>query len=135
MKILAIDFGLKRMGLAVGNTVLRSVNPIQPINRKKLADDLNAIQNFIEEYDIQKIVIGYPLNMDGSQSEMTANVEHFANFLKKHIDIDIEFVDERLTSFEAFEMLKPIQPDLKKRKKSKDSISAMVILNSYLEQR
>lgn len=134
MKILAIDFGLKWMGFAVGNTELRTAHPIRSIIRKKLHNDLETIRDLIDEYDIRKIVVGYPLNMDGTESDMSRAVDEFVEFLKKHIDFDIQLVDERLTSFEAEEMLKPLEPDYVKRKKSKDSVSAMVILNTYLEQ-
>ncbi|MCP5103766.1 MAG: Holliday junction resolvase RuvX [bacterium] len=135
MKLLAIDFGMKRMGFAVGNTVIRTATPIEPIARKNEEMDTRYIKNLIDEYDISRIVIGYPLNMDGTKSRITEKVEHFAEQLKKEIAVEIEFADERLTSFEAEEMLKEHQQDYKKRKKVLDSISALVILRSYMESK
>jgi putative Holliday junction resolvase len=133
MKILSIDFGLKRMGFAVGDTTLRTAAPITPLKRKNKDQDIHHIKNLIPEYDIDKIIIGYPLNMDGTKSKITIQVENFAKHIKKKIHIETEFVDERLTSFEAEEVLKSYQPNHKKRKQILDSISAFIILKSYME--
>lgn len=133
MKILAIDFGMKRMGFAVGNTILKTATPIAPLVRQNEQQDIIYIQNLIDEYDIVKIIIGYPLNMDGTKSGFTHQVENFARLIKEHFTIETDFVDERLTSFEAEEMLKEFQQDYKKRKKMLDSVSALVILRSYME--
>lgn len=136
MKILAIDFGLKRIGFAVGNTFIKSATPIEQLNRKNMDFDLEFITRIIDEYDIQHIIMGHPLNMDGTPGKLAGAVENFKNFLKKRIpqDIDIELVDERLSSFEAEELLKPVQGDYKKRKKVLDSVSAMMLLKDYLEK-
>lgn len=133
MKILAIDFGTRHMGFAVGNSTSRTATPIAPLIRKNEEKDFQYINHLIDEYDISKIIIGYPLNMDGTKSETTLQVEQFAEQLKENINIETEFVDERLTSFEAHEMLKSQHPDYKKRKKILDSVSALIILRSYLE--
>lgn len=135
MKLLAIDFGLKRMGFALGNTHINTAVPIEPITRKDSKQAIEYIKNLVTEYDITGILLGYPLNMDGTKSDITEHVEHFARRLKKGIDPDIavEFVDERLSSFEAEEELKAVKPDYKKRKKVLDSISALVILRRFME--
>ena len=133
MKILAIDFGTRHMGFAVGNSTIRTATPIAPLIRKNEQEDFQYINHLIDEYDISKIIIGYPLNMDGTKSETTLQVEQFAEQLKENINIETEFVDERLTSFEAHEMLKSQHPDYKKRKKILDSVSALIILRSYVE--
>ena len=134
MKILAIDFGTRHMGFAVGNYFIRTATPIAPLVRKNEEKDFQYIKQLIDEYDISKIIIGYPLNMDGTKSETTLQVEQFARQLKENIDIETEFVDERLTSFEAHELLKSQHPDYKKRKKILDSVSALIILRTYLEK-
>jgi len=136
MKILAIDFGLKRIGFAVGNTIIRSATPLQQWDRKNPELDLGFILGLIDEYDIGRIIVGYPLNMDGTAGKIAKTVENFSHFLKKRIppEIEIELVDERLSSFEAEELLKPVQGDFKKRKKVLDSVSAMMLLKDYLEK-
>jgi putative Holliday junction resolvase len=133
MKILAIDFGTKFLGFAVGDSTIKTAAPIDPITRKNQEKDFQYIKQLIDEYDISRIIIGYPLNMDGTKSETTLQVEQFAGQLKANIDIETEFADERLTSFEAHELLKSRHPGYKKRKKILDSVSALIILRSYME--
>lgn len=136
MKILAIDFGMKRIGFAVGNTIIKSATPIEQLERKTLEFDLEQILRIIDQYDIQHIIMGLPLNMDGTPGKITGAVKNFRNYLIKRIPdgIDIELVDERLSSFEAEELLKPVHGDFRKRKKVLDSVSAMMLLNDYLEK-
>ncbi|MCU0288870.1 MAG: Holliday junction resolvase RuvX [Acidobacteria bacterium] len=131
---MAIDFGMKRMGFAVGNIILKTATPLPPLTRQNEQQDIAYIKKLIDEYDIVKIIIGYPLNMDGTKSDFSVRVEEFARLIREHFAIEIDFVDERLTSFEAEEMLKEFQQDYKKRKKILDSISALVILRSYMEK-
>lgn len=135
MKILAIDFGQRRMGFAIGDTSIKTAVPIKQINRKNLKLDINHIKDIIYEYDIERIIIGYPLNMDGTKSQITEKVENFSKLLRKKTpEINIEFIDERLTSFEAEEMLKLHKPAYKKRKEILDSISALIILTTFMEK-
>jgi len=134
MKVLALDFGLRRMGFAVGDTQIGTASPLKQLDRKNKQLDLTYIKNLVEEYEVEQIVMGYPLNMDGSKSDFSARVERFSRALEKACAIPIEFMDERLTSFEAEELIKEHIPDFKKRKKMIDSISAMIILQSYMEK-
>ncbi|MCK5059246.1 MAG: Holliday junction resolvase RuvX [Candidatus Aminicenantes bacterium] len=135
MKILAIDFGKKRLGFALGDTSINTALPLKQIDRKNSAQDIQYIKDLIAEYDVEKIVIGYPLHMDGSKSKISTAVENFSGSLQKKANIPVDFIDERLTSFEAEELLKAHQPDYRKRKKVLDSISALVILRSYMERK
>jgi len=135
MKILAIDFGKKRLGFALGDTIINIAIPLKQINRKNSAQDIQYIKDLIAEYDVEKIVAGYPLHMDGSKSKISAAVENFSRSLRNKAHIPVDFIDERLTSFEAEELLKTHQPDYRKRKKVLDSISALVILRSYMEKK
>lgn len=131
MKILAIDFGIKRMGFAVGSLILKVATPMEHLERKDLNSDFLYIKSLIDDHDIGKILIGLPLNMDGSKGAIVKEVENFYRFLKKRVPLQIELIDERLTSFEAEEILKENIKDFKKRKGKIDSMSAMVILNQY----
>lgn len=140
MKILAIDYGEKRMGFAIGEydskkNTFRYTATLKPLIRKKSLHDLESIKNIISEYDIQKILIGFPLNMNGSNSTMSTKIERFGEVLRSEIGITPEYVDERLSSFEAREMLKELEPDIHKRKNKLDSTAALVILNNYLEKK
>lgn len=135
MKILAIDFGNKRLGFALGDTTINTATPLKQIDRKNNAQDIQYIKDLIAGYEVEKIVTGYPLHMDGSKSKIVTAVENFMRSLQKKIPLPVDFIDERLTSFEAEELLKAHQPDYKKRKKILDSISALVILRRYMERK
>jgi len=135
MKILAIDFGMKRIGFAVGNPVILTATPLEPLIRKNSKQAVLYIKQLIDEYEIDHVLMGYPLHMDGARSSTTEHVENFTRHLRKALpeEIEIEFVDERLSSFEAEEQLKGIQPDYRKRKKSLDSMSALILLKRFME--
>jgi putative Holliday junction resolvase len=135
MRILAIDYGEKRMGFALGDDLTKIAVPLDQYIRSKSADDIRAITQIVDEYEVNTIIIGYPLNMDGTKNDITTKVENFAQKLKKKIKIEIKLVDERLSSFEAEEMLKTIKKKYLDRKKRLDSISALVIMQSYLNQK
>jgi len=134
MKILAIDYGKKRLGFAVGSLLLKTAIPLNYLNRVDLKFDLLYIKDLMSNHDIGKIIIGFPLNMDGTKGKITKEVENFYRFLKKNIKIEIEMVDERLTSFEAEEILKDHISDYKKRKNRLDSMSAVIMLNQYFSE-
>ncbi len=134
MKVLAIDYGSKRIGLAVGNTLTRVATPLGQIAAGNNAAVLAGIQKRVGEFEVEQIVVGYPLNADGSRSRTCGQVDRFVNFLRKRLALPVTLVDEKLSSFEAEEMGKEIQNDFRKRKSMLDGISAQVILQSYFEQ-
>lgn len=136
MKILAIDFGMKRIGFAVGTPAIKTATPIDPLIRKNSKEAVQFIKQLVYDYDISRIIIGYPLNMDGTPSPMTINVDNFMRRLQRSMGPDFEIVtiDERLSSFEAEEELKTLHYDYKKRKKHLDSMSALILLNRYMEE-
>lgn len=133
MKILAVDYGEKRVGFAIGATLTRTATPIDPLDRKSNDQVIGYIRELIAEYDIAEVIVGYPLNMDGTVSESARRVEHFAARIRNKLQLPVQLVDERLTSFEAEEILKAHLPDFRKRKKILDSVSAAVLLQSHLE--
>jgi putative Holliday junction resolvase len=130
-KILAIDYGRKRFGFAVGNRETRTALPLHPVDRKSNQQILSAIRKLVEEYEIGRIVIGYPLNMDGTRSETCTEVEAFVRLLETKIALPVDRIEERLSSIEAEDMLKTITPDFRKRKRVLDSVAAQVILMRY----
>lgn len=135
MKVLAVDFGLKRVGFAIASPALKTAAPIDAVRRKNSKQVTIYIRSLIEEYDIDTIAVGYPLHMDGTRGAMTEHVEHFTRRLAKSLepDISIHLVDERLSSFEAEETLKDLPPQVRKRKEILDSMSAVMIARRFLE--
>ncbi|OGS47067.1 MAG: hypothetical protein A2539_08200 [Elusimicrobia bacterium RIFOXYD2_FULL_34_15] len=133
MSILAIDYGKKRIGLAVTSTFIPT--PLEPIIVKNLESVLLEISKIIKEHEASEIVVGLPLNMDGTESEMTKEVRTFASEIESYFGLKINFINEQLTSREATEKLAITEKDWKKRKKKLDSASACIILESYLSKK
>ena len=133
MIILAVDFGTRRLGLALGNTVLRTATPLPPLHRRKLAQDVVHFRSIKEEYGVECLLFGRPLNMDGTPGRIMAAAENFANHLRKQLNLPLLWQDERLSSVAADELLARNESDPFKRKARRDSVAAMVFLNDFLE--
>jgi putative Holliday junction resolvase len=134
MKVLAVDYGSKRIGLAVGDALTRVASPLGQIAAGDLEQVMAEIMKRVGEFEVGHIVVGYPLHDDGSPSRTCAQVDRFVNFLRKRIDLPVSLVDEKLSSFAAEEMAKEIEHDFRKRKKFLDSVAAQVILQAYFER-
>ena len=106
MQIIAFDYGEKKIGVAVGQTATNTSSPLQIIFNKENNINWVSISSILAEWKPDLILIGKPLNMDGSESEMMKKINMFYIKLKSIYDADIEFVDERLTTFEARTILK-----------------------------
>ena len=134
MRYLAIDYGKKKLGLAVCDKNQTICSPLACItgNNNIFIDKIIEV---IKKEDVDAIVLGLPFNMDGSKGFQAGFVTDFAESLKKKINIPIYFQDERLSTFAAEEKIASI--DLKRAKKKKliDSIAAANILESFLEEK
>lgn len=131
MKILAIDYGHKRLGFAVGSTDLRVAVPLCQIENRNRQQSLAFISQLLADHEIDKIVLGYPTNLDGSACATGRRVREFRQLLIRTLGLTVELVDERLSSFAAEESLKEIKNDFRKRKPLLDSVSAQLILQNY----
>jgi putative holliday junction resolvase len=134
MKVLAVDYGSKRIGLAVGNSLTRVATPLGQVAAGNIEAVLAEIQKRVGEFEVEHIVVGYPLNADGSRSRTCGQVDRFVNFLRKRIALPVTLVDEKLSSFAAEEKGKEIRHDFRKRKSILDGLAAQVILQTYFEQ-
>ena len=134
-KILGIDYGEKRLGVAVSDIfgwTARAVTTIEYSSEEQLFQRLEEI---IKEEEAKEIVIGIPTRTDGSKSEKALVIEKFCERLKKRIDLPLYFTDESYTSKEAQKILYSRGKKLKKNKKQIDSIAAELILKSYLREK
>lgn len=130
--ILSIDYGLKRIGLAVSDPMRSFTFPFGVIENKNIKQILSEIKQIVTDRDIDLILIGLPLNMDNSKSEMTLKVELFANQVEKELNLKVVLLDERLSSFQAEENLRKSNLNAKKMKKYVDSEAARIILEDYI---
>ena len=135
MRILGIDYGHKRFGLALSDEGETLASPLPAYQRRDTGQDLAFLAALVREKNVGQIVVGLPRNMDGSLGEMANEVLAFVETLKEKTDLPIDTFDERLSSIEAERVL--IQADLsrKRRKTLRDSLAAVLILQGYLESR
>ena len=132
MNYLAVDLGDKRTGLAVGDDIARIVQPITVLETPIGQQLINEIQSAIKEHGIDCIVMGLPLNMDGSESQRSELTKTFAERLQDQVNIPINFQDERLTSAAAEEHLNQSGKTHKQKKKLRDALAAAEILKDFL---
>ena len=129
MRYLGIDYGL-HMGISISDEKNMFAYPVCILNKKE--NIIEELKKIIDEYKITHIVMGNPLNLNGSLSDKSQEVLNFAEILKKNFGCAIILIDERLTTVEANKML--VNTKGKKRKKVIDAVSATIILDSYLDK-
>jgi len=131
--ILSFDFGEKRIGVAVGNDITKNSHPLETIDTPKNIERYKIIESLLKTWEPTKLVIGYPLNEDGTLSKMSLLAKKFSMKLKNKYNIPIVMVDERFSSSEADLELKKLEKNFKKRKIVIDQVAAMIILNSFFQ--
>ena len=133
MRILAIDHGSKRMGIAISDELKMIAQPLEYILSEPFAAFLDRLKKIIHEKEVEMILVGMPRNMDGSYGLAALKVEEFIAVLKDAIVIPIKAWDERLTSAQANRFL--LQADVRraKRKEKVDKTAAAILLQSYLD--
>ena len=130
-----MDMGSKRIGVAMSDELLLTAQAIDTIERKNLKSDLDEIGNLIKDNGICEVVVGLPLNMDGSYSAKTKEVIEFLDKLLEAVAIPVKTWDERLTSVQAERTLLEADLSRAKRKKISDKLAAQIILQSYLDSK
>ena len=129
MQILAFDFGTQHIWVAVWQTITKTSSPLIVINVAREGKEIwNTISNLIDEWKPDQLLVGKPLNMDGTPSDMMKKVDPFFQKLQKISDITCELVDERLTSFEAKQLM---QKDSKDDRI--DDLAAKIFLDNWIE--
>jgi len=131
--ILSFDFGEKRIGVAIGNSITKSSHPLETINTPKNTERYRLIELLLKTWEPFKLVIGYPLNDDGTLSEMSLLAKKFGMKLGNKYNIPIAMIDERFTTSEADLELKKFEKNFKKRKIVVDQVAAMIILESFFQ--
>jgi putative Holliday junction resolvase len=135
-RIMGLDFGSKTVGVAITDETRTCIRPLPVIRREKpgkLRKTLSAITELLKEYDCDRIILGLPLNMDGSEGERVRLTREFRELLVKRVNIPVILFDERLTTVEAYEIMKERGIDKKEQLKIVDSVAAEIILNSYID--
>lgn len=123
--VLAIDWGSKRIGTAIGNTVARMASPMQQLPNDK--DAYQAIESLISEYKASRVVVGLPRNMEGEETAQSEEIRRFAEKLDSQLQLPVSLYDETLSTRAGQEMAKRFPGA------DKDSLAATVILQDYLD--
>lgn len=135
MRLLGLDFGSKTVGVAVSDPLGLTATAIEIVRRQssnKLRKTLARIEEIIKEYDIDTIVLGYPVMLDGTAGERVEKTKEFATMLERRTGKEIIFQDERLTTVEAYEIMDLMGIKKEDRYDYVDMIAAKVILEDYL---
>jgi putative Holliday junction resolvase len=133
MRVLGLDYGEKRIGVAVCDELGMTAQGLGVIGRKNKQRDLAAIADYVKTYGVEKIVIGYPLRLDGTAGIQCEKVDRFIRALATLLPLPIIKWDETLTTKEAEEILRFANVGVKKRKLVVDKIAAGMILQGYLD--
>ena len=132
--LLGLDVGDTRIGVALSDELGVAAHPLCTLTRKNRKVDLIAISDLVSIHKVECVVIGLPISLDGSIGTQAEKVQKFAKRLEHVIDIPIEFQDERFTTAEAEEILHELNKDAKAQKELIDEVSAVIILDAYLNR-
>ncbi|GLP97123.1 Holliday junction resolvase RuvX [Paraferrimonas sedimenticola] len=130
---LGFDYGTKSIGIAVGQAITGSASPLAALKARDGIPNWDSIEAIIKEWQPQTLVVGLPLNMDGTEQPFTARAKKFGNRLHGRFGLPVEFQDERLTTADAKERLFELGGFKKLQKGQIDSVSAVLILESFFE--
>ncbi len=133
MRILALDHGTKRVGVAISDEMQMIASPLEFIPAEPFADFLVRLKEIIREKQVEQILVGMPRNMNGSYGPAASKVQEFVAVLKETIAMPIKLWDERLTSTQANRFLIQAEVRRDKRKEKVDKTAAAILLQSYLD--
>ena len=132
-RILALDVGKKRIGLAVTDELGITAQGLETLQRVRIREDLEKLRKLAKELNVTTLVVGNPLHMSGRESKQGEYTREFADRLSAHLSIPVVFWDERLTSAEAERLLRASGASLTQRQRAVDRLSAVLLLESFLE--
>ena len=131
-RVLGIDYGDRRVGVAISDELQLTAQPLTLINRQNDTDLISEIEKITVEHDVEKIIVGLPVSLDGTYSSQTKKTQKFISRMRKSSDLPIEKWEERLSTLEAGKILTGVSKN--KKKESIDIISAQLILQGYLDK-
>ena len=136
MRVMGLDYGDKTVGVAISDELLITAQPIETVERErtnKLRKTYQRIEALIADYEVEKIVLGRPLNMNGTEGDRVELTEAFAEELSRRTGLEIIWMDERLTTVEANRILEETGVAHSARKEHIDKMAAAIILQTYLD--
>lgn len=134
-RILAIDFGLVRMGLAVSDALGLTAQGLPTLARTNKEADFRHLGTVAAEYAVAHVIVGHPIGAAGEETEMSRRVVRFAEELRQRLALPVDLWDERMTSLEADRSLRESNMGGRKRRQARDRVAAQILLQSYLDRR
>jgi len=135
MKTLGLDVGDSKIGVAISDGLGYTAQGMMTFRRRSLTRDVRFLQRLITEHDVDEIVVGLPLKMNGTLSSQTNKILAFCDVLRKRLNVPIRTWDERLTTVQAIKVLKRGHIRRKKRAPLIDKVAAVIILQGYLDHK
>jgi putative Holliday junction resolvase len=132
MRIMALDVGKRRIGIAVTDLLAITARPHSTIPRNREAP--KKIASIVQEMEVGKLLVGLPVHLSGLEGEQAKDVRSFVSQLGEFVSVQIEFKDERLTTVEAEQRLSDRRGDWRKKKKKIDAVAASIMLEDYLRE-
>jgi putative Holliday junction resolvase len=133
-RLLGIDYGTVRVGLAICDPSQKWVSPLNTYQRRNEALDREYFLKVVREESVMGLVIGLPIHCDGQESQKSNEVRHFAVWLREVTGLPSQFADERFSTAQATRLLAPAELTKAQRKSKVDRVAAMIILESFLER-
>jgi putative Holliday junction resolvase len=135
-RILALDYGRKRIGLALSDELGLTAQPLQILTRKNRREDLARLRSICAKHGVARILVGHPLHITGEAGEMADEAAAFAARISKELKLEVELADERLTSWEAGQTMAELGNQARRKKKSAhlDDVAAAILLREYLDR-
>ena len=132
-RLIGLDLGSKRIGVSICDEKQSIATPFKTINKTNNDDLINELKKIIEEYNIKGIIIGYPINMDGTLGPSAQSVRDVSKNIDKNIDVDVCLWDERLSTVGAFNLSSQLDINVSKREKNIDQNAAAFILQGAID--
>ena len=132
---MGLDVGVKTIGVAITDPMKVTARPLVTLDRRGLSHDCQAIVELASAQSVERLIVGRPLHLDGTPSEMLATVEKLVNELKRSSDLSVDWADERLSTKEAEQLMAEAGLDPRKHRARRNEFAAAVILRRYLEEK
>jgi putative holliday junction resolvase len=134
-RILAIDFGLVRVGLAISDALGLTAQGLPTLVRTNKNADFRHLGTLAAEYAVARVIVGHPIGAAGEETDMSRRVVRFAEELRQRLALPVDLWDERMTSLEADRSLRESNMGGRKRRQARDRVAAQILLQSYLDRR
>lgn len=135
MRVLAIDYGVRRMGLAVSDPLGVTAQGLVTLEHSTSEGDLKKLSRLVMEHEVSRVIVGNPMHMNGSETAMSKKAVQFASRLRDRLTCPVELWDERLSTAQAEVVLREMNVKRSTRRKSIDRMAATLLLQSYLDFR